>query len=139
MPNTLIDAGPLIALFDKDDKYHQQMVGFLKRCGDSLVTTWPVITETCHMLDFSVNAQLDFLEWIYRGGAQVHALEATDLRRIIALTRKCEDRPMDLADASLVVASETLGVRQIISIDSDFHIYRREDGHVIQNVFLQPR
>ena len=63
MRNTLIDAGPLIALFDKDDKYHKTVLDVLSHAQTVLVTTWPVITETCHLLDFSVDAQLDFLEW----------------------------------------------------------------------------
>jgi uncharacterized protein len=32
---------------------------------------------------------------------------------------------MDLADASLVAASEALGARRIFTIDKHFHIYRR--------------
>lgn len=31
MKSILIDAGPLIALFDKSDSYHAQSVEFLKR------------------------------------------------------------------------------------------------------------
>jgi len=35
------------------------------------------------------------------------------------------DRPMDLADASLVAAAEARGDRRIFTIDSDFYIYQR--------------
>ncbi|NMB98196.1 MAG: pilus assembly protein, partial [Clostridiaceae bacterium] len=31
MKKTLIDSGPLIALFDKDDKYHSPIIKFLKK------------------------------------------------------------------------------------------------------------
>jgi predicted nucleic acid-binding protein len=37
---------------------------------------------------------------------------------------KYKDRPMDLADASLVVASEILGTNKIFTLDSDFSVYR---------------
>lgn len=137
MKSALADAGPLIALFDKDDKYHHKVRQFLSHTEMTLITTWPVITETCHMLDFSVNAQLDFLEWIYRGGLTIRELGDTDLDRIIALTRKYRDRPMDLSDASLVVTSELLGVRQIISIDRDFEIYRRADRKPLENILFK--
>ena len=63
---------------------------------------------TC--LDFSVDAQLDFLEWAYRGGLRIHELGDIDLERVIALTKKYRDRPMDLSDASLIVTSELLGI-----------------------------
>ena len=137
MRSTLIDAGPLIALFDKDDKYHKTVVDFLSKITTALFTTWPVMTETCHMLDFSVDAQLDFLEWASQGGLHIHDLGSADLERMIALTRKYQDRPMDLADASLVVTSEKLGIRQIISIDRDFDIYRRADKKQLENILLR--
>ena len=35
--------------------------------------------------------------------------------------------PMDLADASLVSLAELYGVRQIITLDKDFFIYRIND------------
>jgi predicted nucleic acid-binding protein len=135
--STLIDAGPLIALFDRDDKYHHRVRELLSHTDTALFTTWPVITETCHMLDFSAEAQLDFLEWTYRGGLRIHELGNTDLERIVSLMRKYSDRPMDLADASLVVTSEVLGIKQIISIDRDFEIYRRADKKLIENILLK--
>jgi len=135
--STLIDAGPLIALFDKDDKYHHKVRELLSHTDTVLITTWPVITETCHMLDFNAEAQLDFLEWTYRGGLRIHELANTDLERIISLIGKYRDRPMDLADASLVVTSEVLGITQIISIDRDFEIYRRADKKLIENILLK--
>jgi hypothetical protein len=135
--NTLIDAGPLIALFDKDDKYHKTVLDVLSHTSTTLVTTWPVITETCHMLDFSVDAQLDFLEWACQGGVHIYELSGTDLERIIALTKKYRDRPMDLAYASLIVTSEKLCLKRIISIDRDFDIYRRADKKPLENILFR--
>ena len=135
MQSTLIDAGPLIALFDRDDKYHQKIVDFLKNQSSQLVSTWPVLTEVSHMLDFSVEAQLDFLRWVYRGGVDIHQLSVHDLERIVALTETYRDRPMDLADASLVVTAEHRRIEQIISIDRDFDVYRTQDRNYVRNVF----
>ena len=39
---------------------------------------------------------------------------------------------MDLADASLVVATEHLRTRQVFTLDSDFHIYRLTDGSALE-------
>ncbi len=44
------------------------------------------------------------------------------------------DRPMDLADASLIALAETAGYTRIFSIDSDFYIYRLADGPALQVV-----
>jgi Predicted nucleic acid-binding protein, contains PIN domain len=131
----LIDAGPLIALFDRDDKYHKDIVGFIKDKKYKFVTTTAVITEVTHMLDFSVDAQILLLEWIMKDGVIFHDIQQRDINRIIELTRKYRDRPMDFADASLVIAAERTGIREIISIDSDFDIYRILGKERIRNVF----
>ncbi|MEM7552094.1 MAG: pilus assembly protein [Bacteroidota bacterium] len=134
MASTLIDAGPLIALFDKNDQYHQQALSFLQNNDTSLITTWPVVTEVSHMLDFSTKTQMNFLKWINRGGLRVFELEFYHIIRIIELSEKFDDVPMDLADASLIVASETLHIEEIASIDSDFYIYRNVRNQYLNNV-----
>ena len=41
------------------------------------------ITKTSHLLDFNINVQLDFLEWIYRGCIEIYPFNSYDLKRII--------------------------------------------------------
>jgi predicted nucleic acid-binding protein len=136
MQSTLVDAGPLIALFDKSDSYHTRAVSFLKQSQGLLITTWPVITEVSHMLDFSTKTQINFLKWINRGGLQIFDLEFYHLIRMIELSEKFTDVPMDLADATLIVASEAKGITKIASIDSDFYIYRDIRNKYLKNVFI---
>jgi predicted nucleic acid-binding protein len=136
MQSTLVDAGPLIALFDKSDSYHTRAVSFLKQSQGLLITTWPVITEVSHMLDFSTKTQINFLKWINRGGLQIFDLEFYHLIRMIELSEKFTDVPMDLADATLIVASEAKGISKIASIDSDFYVYRDIRNKYLTNVFI---
>ena len=135
MRNTLIDAGPIIALFNKNDKYHEKIKNFLKNYDGKLTSTWPVVTEVSHMLDFNVQTQIDFLTWIQLGGVSIVNVEKDDIGRIIELSEKYSDLPMDLADASLVVLSEKLKIKQIITIDSDYYIYRTIKKEMIENIF----
>ncbi|MDR0876532.1 MAG: PIN domain-containing protein [Treponema sp.] len=136
MLNTvLIDAGPLIALFDKDDKYHKKIKKFVSNGRFKFVSTTAVFTEVTHMLDFNINVQIDFLEWVMNRGIVLCEILQSDIAGIIVLTRKYADRPMDFADATLVVAAEKTGIRKIISIDSDFDIYRLPGNVKIKNVF----
>jgi len=135
MKNTLIDAGPLIALFNKSDKYHEKIKEFIKNYTGLLTTSWPVITEVCHMLDFNINAQIDFLKWIKLGGLKVEDIETEEIDKIIKLSEKYSDIPMDLADATLVVISERLGIKEIITIDSDYYIYRTTEKEMLINIF----
>jgi predicted nucleic acid-binding protein len=131
----LIDAGPLIALFDRTDAYHAGIIRFLKDKRYRFVSTLAVLTEVSHMLDFNVNAQLDFFEWVGINGVILHEITQNDIPRIIALTRKYADLPMDFADATLMVAAEHTGIKEIISIDADFDIYRLPGKMKIKNVF----
>lgn len=140
MLNTvLIDAGPLIALFDRDDKYHTSIVEFIKNTNYRFISTTAVLTETMYMLDFNTVVQLNFLEWIMKEGVIIHESKQSNIKRIIDLTKKYSDRPMDFADATLVIAAEERGIRQIISIDSDFDIYRLYNKMKIENIFAQRR
>jgi hypothetical protein len=55
--------------------------------------------------------------------------------RLLDLMEKYRDRPMDLADATLVLVAEKTGYRQILTLDSDFLFYRigdRDTFDVIQ-------
>lgn len=134
MKSTLIDAGSLIALFNRNDKYHQKIKEFIKNYNGKLITSWPVITEVSHMLDFNIQTQIDFLTWIQLGAVQINNIDNQDLMRIIELSKKYSDVPMDLADASLVVLSERLKIKEIITIDSDYYIYRTINKEMIENI-----
>jgi len=135
--STLIDAGPLIALFDQSDQYHLQAVSFLKNFKGTLFTTWPVITEASHLLSFSVKAQIALLEWINRGGLYLIEIEDYHIVRLIELSEKFKDVPMDLADATLIVAAETNNIKEIATIDSDFYVYRDIRKRYLKNIFIK--
>ena len=137
MQNTvLIDSGVLIALFDTSDNYHLQAVEFIKTNKAKLITSLAVITEVCYLLDFSIEAQLDFLRWVRQGAIDIENLIITDLDRLIDLCRKYSDLPMDFADATLVVLAERLDIKNIATVDSDFYIYRFKNKQSFNNVFL---
>lgn len=124
MKKILIDSGPLIALFDSSDKYHQEALNFIKTNKYPLVTTLASITETLHLLDFNRNAQIDFLDWVHRGAVEIHNIENRDFDRLRELTEKYRDLPMDFADSCLVYLAEKLNLNTIATIDRDFTIYR---------------
>ena len=49
--------------------------------------------------------------------------------RLIELTSEYSDLPMDFADATLVITAEKTGIREIISLDKNFDVYRLPDGN----------
>ncbi len=124
MKKILIDSGPLIALFDSSDKHHEKTLEFIKNNKFTLVTTITSITETLHLLDFNRNAQLDFIEWVSRGGVEISDIQNADFQRLKELTEKYSDLPMDFADSCLVFLAEKLNIDDIAAINRDFIIYR---------------
>jgi hypothetical protein len=132
----IVDAGPLIALFDRDDQHHRQAVEFVRSRGSHLITNFPVLTEAAFVLRFSIEAQRDLLWWA-REALDIDRDTAVDLPRIIALLQKYRDMPADFADVSLVALAERLNVRRVASIDRDFSIYRLQDKRRFENVFVR--
>ncbi len=124
MQKTIIDSGPLIALFDKNDKYHQVVVDFFRDFQGEFITTWAVITEVTHILDFNLKVQIDFLKWVELGALTLYNIEQCELQEIIKMMSKYTNVPMDLADSSLMYIAQKEKITDIVSIDSDFDIYR---------------
>lgn len=133
----LADSGPLLALFDRSDAHHQRVAAYLRDHPDiRLLTTTAVVTETAALLAARVGhaAQLDFLEWVERGGLSLIEFGPGSLRRIIEIVRKYRDLPFDFADATLAEACARLGVDAVLSIDRDFDIYRTKTGLPLRNL-----
>jgi predicted nucleic acid-binding protein len=64
----------------------------------------------------------------------LHDLSAPEIDRTATLMDKYGDVPMDLADASLVAAAESLSHRRIFTLDRHFHIYRLANRSVLETV-----
>ena len=121
----LIDAGPLVALVDADDQYHEKCVDCLKSLREPLVTVWPPLVEALYLLGDIPRGQEAVWEMLERGAVQLLRLDLADVPRMRELMIKYADRPMDLADAALVRAAEREGIREVFTVDrSDFAVYR---------------
>ena len=134
MLRTIADSGPLIALFEPAERNHARVRSFIENYEGALLTTWPVLTEVGHMLGHSVDRQLAFLEWGERGGVEVTTPGAGAVSLIRQLSEKYRDLPMDIADGSLIVLALESGVRDILTLDRDFDVYRLPDRSRFNNV-----
>lgn len=124
MIKTLIDSGVIIALFDKSDTFHQKSVEFLRTFKGELITSWAVMTEVSHMLDFNQQVQIDFLKWAELGGLKVHNITQDEIVSIRLKMEKYLDIPMNLGNATLMHIANKEKIGTIVSIDSDSDIYR---------------
>lgn len=133
----LIDTGPLVAWLDAADGHHAKVSAYLDGFEGQLFSTWPVLTEVCHLLPEHLVPR--FLRWVGSGG-----LEVAEMPGLIALgladrMDKYADLPMDLADASLVWLAEHAGILDVLTLDRrDFGIYRTTRGSLLRNVLETP-
>jgi predicted nucleic acid-binding protein len=122
---TLTDAGPLVALVDGDEPDHESCRDTLDRLQLPLLTTWPAFTEAMYLLGEAGgwDAQKALWHLVLGGDLEVESLSDQALKRSASLMEKYADRPMDLADATLVSLAEERNLRRIFTLDSDFHFF----------------
>jgi uncharacterized protein len=133
----LCDAGVLLCLVDRTQIQHKAYKNAVMRLAKPLVTTWPCLTEAMYLAlhrgSWQMQKQLGQL--LLNKQLVVCDIQENDYGRLLALMEQYRDRPMDLADANLVLAAEKTGYRQILTLDSDFLFYRiqnQESFDIIQ-------
>lgn len=134
----LADTGYWLALANRRDRWHDRAVSVTRGIEDRLVVTWPVLAETCHLMlaRLGVEAELRFLGQVSRN-VDIHEIHPQRLPEIHALMEKYRDLPMDLADASLVLAANDLGDGRILSTDRrDFGTYRWKEKKPFRNLLV---
>jgi len=135
----IADTGFWIALFNRRDAYHTFAKQRLPLLMEPLVTTLPVMTETCYLLQQQVGVTyaVAFLRGRRREVFSLFALDDRHLERMADLMVRYADLPMDFADASLVILAESLGHGRILTTDRrDFSVYRWRENQVFNNLLL---
>ncbi len=134
----LADAGFWIALANPRDRAHRAAVNAAQKWAtQGFVSTWPVLTEASHLIHSRLGSDslLRFASNLENGICEIFPLPAQVLPRMHALMTQYRDLPMDLADASLVVAAEQLGDGRILSTDTrNFGVYRWKNQQPFQNL-----
>ncbi len=137
----IADTGFFVALASHDDQHHAAAKDVAATLTTQLITTWPVITETSHLLLNRVGhaALMTFVESAQAGAFRIFELRAGHWPRVVKLMRQYADLPVDLADASLVVLAEEQNDGRILSTDArDFKTYRWKSRKPFTNLLKTP-
>jgi predicted nucleic acid-binding protein len=120
----LLDTGVIVALLDRSERHHVRCVEVIEDITAPLITCEAVIAEACYLLRNVHGAPDAVLENVEVGVFEVpfRLLEAS--RGIRQLMKRYVRVPMDFADACLVYLAEQLGTGRILTLDSDFRVYR---------------
>lgn len=133
----MADTGFWLALANRADRHHRAARQALANINRGLITTWPVVSETCHLLLHSLggHAQLAYMDNLANYAFEVFELPIESTPRIQQLMHQHADLPMDLADASLVILAESLNTGDILSTDQrDLHAYRWKQRKPFNNL-----
>lgn len=120
----IVDTGPLVAMFDRGDAFHQWAKDCLGRIEDPLLTSGPVLSEVFFLLAPRPKSRAAFEEFWMEGGLRVEFDPQAHMDSLVALLRKYANIPMSLADATVVRMCE-LNQRAVVwTLDRHFLIYR---------------
>ncbi|MDD1414548.1 PIN domain-containing protein [Dolichospermum sp. ST_con] len=136
-PIILTDSSILVAYYSAKDNYHNSVFNFFEQCSSQLITTIPCVTEVMYLLNKDYRTQNEFLNDLAQKLYQYIPLLPEDFTRIRQLNEQYADLPGDFADLSLIAISERLNISAIITLDSDFDIYRRYRKQPFQRIYLE--
>lgn len=117
----IADTGFVVAFVNRNDQYHDWAKVVAKRITEPLLTCEAVLAESAFKL-YSTSIVLELIHdqflWI-----------AFDLEENLAyierLAEKYQDRNPDLADLCLIRMSELYPEHELLTVDTDFRVYRR--------------
>lgn len=115
----IVDTGPLYALVDSSDAWHERVVTWWRRRARNLVIPVTVLPEVSYLLQARIGsaAEQAFIRAVADGEFTTEPLEPEDITRAAGLMEEYADLPLGFVDATLVATAERLGVREILTTD----------------------
>jgi len=127
----ILDTGPWVALHCRNDRHHAWAKARFSEYPPPFLTCEAVVAETCFLLargGFDPSRALALIE---RGVIEVAMTLNDQIHAVKSLFDRYGNVPASLADACLIRLSELYEPGKILTLDSDFHIYRRKGRKVI--------
>ncbi len=122
---TIVDTGPIVALLSESDRWHDWAKEQFAVLRAPLATCESVLAEASYLLGSGSRTIEGLFGLLERSVLKVDFRLAAEHRALRALMRRYADVPMSLADACLVRMSELSDDASVLTLDSDFRIYRR--------------
>lgn len=127
----ILDTGPLVALLNGRDRHHRWAVDQWYRIAPPLMTCEAVLAEACFLVGPFAGGQAAVLDLVRRHVLDASFQLADEAGPVSRLMRKYNDVPMSLADGCLVRMAELNDGGGILTLDSDFRLYRKNGRQVI--------
>ncbi|MGC1415597.1 MAG: PIN domain-containing protein [Candidatus Acidiferrum sp.] len=124
MKPVLLDTGVIVALLDRSEHAHLACAKAVHELRSPLVTCEAVLAESCYLLRNLPGAPEVIIENVVAGIFQIPFQISKEAAGVKQVLRKYRDRKIDLADACLILLANEFETADILTLDSDFAIYR---------------
>jgi predicted nucleic acid-binding protein len=129
--NVLLDTGPLVAFLNRRDRFHDWAVAQWDQITPSMLTCEAVISEACFLLAATSSGSDAVMKMIQRKIIMISFHLDEHIQPVKRLLLKYRSVPMSLAEACLIRMSELYPDRHILTLDSDFNLYRKNRRRII--------
>jgi predicted nucleic acid-binding protein len=115
----LADTGPLYALVDRSDAWHERVTAWWKHAPRQVVIPVSVLPEVSYLLQTRIGPEAEqaFIRAVAEDEFITEPLEPEDILRAAELMREYADLPLGFVDATVVAIAERLDVRTILTTD----------------------
>ena len=131
MTRIIVDTGPLVAYFNRRDRWHRWVADQMAALNPPLVTCEPVLTEACFLIQRAGGSPVDLIRKVAQRRLEIGIDLEEDAVGVESLMQRYSDTLMSLADACLVRLTERFPDCRLFTLDSDFEHYLRNGRQVI--------
>lgn len=124
----IADTGFVVAFRNRTDRHHRWAVDLAEKVTEPLLTCESVLSEAA----FHLASSNSVLELVEDGLLAIAFDSSAEIRALLELAERFNDRQPDLADLCLIRMSELHPRHSVITVDeADFRVYRRNKREVI--------
>jgi predicted nucleic acid-binding protein len=123
--HAIVDTGPLVAFFDRSEQHHRWIADRIEELEAPLLVCEPVMAEAMYLLARYARAQDALFELLKNGALRFAFRIEEHVEALRNLLQKYRDTPISLADACIVRMAEIYDRHAVLTLDSDFSVYRK--------------
>lgn len=120
----IVDTGPVVAFLNPEDSHHSWAVKQFNELHTPFLTCDGLLIEAAYLLG-STKGKVQLLKLVASDALMMGFSIQQEADTLLKFIDKYGDLPIDLVDACIVRMSELYPEAEVLTIDSDFHIYRR--------------
>jgi predicted nucleic acid-binding protein len=113
------DTGAIVALLDRSDRHHRDMLAMYDEDPTAWVLPWAILPEVDYLIGTHLGAEAEslFLEDLAERRFEVEWGRDDDLVRAAALSAQYRDLRLGLVDATVIAVAERVRARAIATLD----------------------